>query len=151
VIKPPIYPGQSLGTPEGSFTRVCETAMLAPAQVESRSERLTHACEWCRTPLPDGRVDQRFCCGKCRRDAWTERAHYGRVATVRRLKNGLMSVTIHMPDVGLRPSGQVRLSEESRAESRAFDGSSPNERELQVDGRRQSHNRSVSHEKQRRC
>jgi hypothetical protein len=87
------------------------TASLLPADAERRSERIGHTCEWCGRALPNGRPDQRFCCGKCRRDAWVERAHHGRVASARRLKNGQMSVTVHMPDLGLCPGGYVRLCE----------------------------------------
>jgi hypothetical protein len=46
---------------------------------------------------------------KCRREAFTERASEGRIASVRRLKSGKMSVVVHMADVALKLGDQVKV------------------------------------------
>jgi hypothetical protein len=100
-------------------TRVKSPTMLTtspPTPIASRSGRISPMCEWCGTALTNGRADQRFCCGKCRRDAWAERAHFGHVASVRRLKSGLMSITVHMPDVGLCPRDRVCIKPDAATE-----------------------------------
>jgi hypothetical protein len=88
-----------------------EVAGDGAALPKTRSERKACSCEWCGSGLTAARANKRFCSARCRRDAWAERAHKGRVAAVRRLKDGRMSVTLHMPDIGLRPGDNVRVSE----------------------------------------
>ena len=74
----------------------------------SRFERIK-GCDWCGLPLPRSlRPEARYCSGKCRAESWREKAFGGRVSSVRRLKDGRMSVVVHMVgDVGLRPGDQV--------------------------------------------
>ncbi len=78
------------------------------------------SCESCGSALSGGRADRRFCTPRCRRDAWTERAHEGRVASVRRLKGGVMSVLLHMSaDIDLAPGDRVRTGLTGDAEPSA--------------------------------
>lgn len=58
----------------------------------------------------NGRSDKIYCSDRCRRIANREG---GRVASVRRLKSGLMSVVVHMPDAGLRPGDKIGLGKTS--------------------------------------
>lgn len=67
----------------------------------------TRRCQRCNKGLPrDSRSDRKFCSTKCRRASNRED---GRVASVRRLKSGLMSVVVHMHDAGLKPGDQVKV------------------------------------------
>ncbi len=70
------------------------------------------SCEQCATVFQPRRDSAIYCCEACRRDAWRESAQTGRVASVRRLRSGQMSVVLHMPrDLGLSPGSEVRLGE----------------------------------------
>jgi len=75
-----------------------------------RSKRQT-TCVWCGGPLPSKRQpDAIYCSGTCRSRAWRENAHVGRVSSVRRLKDGRISVVVHLAgDAGLRPGYEVRV------------------------------------------
>ena len=77
-----------------------------------RSERLTGSgrCLYCGKVLPaDSRGNRRFCDSRCRRLDFDERGKVGRVASVRRLKSGKMSVVVHLSDTGLRPGDEVKV------------------------------------------
>lgn len=88
-----------------------EHAKHVTSGTENRLERLPRRCRWCRTPLPvKSRSDRKYCDGHCRRMAHVDRAHEGRVASVRRLKSGRMSVIVHMPDCGLKPGDLVHVA-----------------------------------------
>lgn len=51
-----------------------------------------------------------YCSENCRRAAWREQAEFGRIASVRRLRSGKMSVVIHTErDQGLVPGAEIRL------------------------------------------
>lgn len=71
----------------------------------SRSERKTRYCGYCPTALPENaHPSQEYCNARCRRLAFVERGHVGRIGSVRRLQSGKTSVTIHMKaDLGLKP------------------------------------------------
>lgn len=74
---------------------------------ESRPGRISLDYGTCGGALPDkSRSDRKFCSDRCRRVANRES---GRVASVRRLESGMMSVIIHMHDAGLRPGDQVKV------------------------------------------
>lgn len=69
------------------------------------------ACEQCGETFQPAR-EAAFCSSKCRALAFKDRAREGQVASVRRLRNGQMSVIVHMPqDVGITPGIRVRLGE----------------------------------------
>lgn len=75
-----------------------------------RSERFDGLCQYCDEPLPEkSRPNRKYCNRHCRRLAFDERSTEGRVASVRRLKSGKMSVIIHMGDNGFRPGDQVKV------------------------------------------
>lgn len=72
----------------------------------------SRTCEQCGTAFQPRRDSAVYCSEKCRKAAWREVAHMGRVASVRRLRSGQMSVVLHMPrDLGLSPGSEVRLGE----------------------------------------
>lgn len=74
---------------------------------ESRPGHLRRECDTCGSTLPDSsRSDRKYCSDACRRLSSRES---GRVASVRRLKSGKMSVVIHMGDCGFRPGDQVKV------------------------------------------
>ena len=80
---------------------------------ENRSERFSDFCLYCEAALPENsRKDRKYCNPECRRKAFDERASEGRIASVRRLKSGKMSVIIHMADGGLKPGDQVKVGNE---------------------------------------
>jgi len=82
----------------------------AASASESRSERINGICLWCESMLPgNSRKDRKYCNDHCRRMAFDERASEGRIASVRRLKSGKMSVVVHMADAGLKPGDQVKV------------------------------------------
>ena len=77
---------------------------------ENRSERFDDICQYCDDSLPDkSRPNRKYCNNHCRRLAFEERASEGRVASVRRLKSGKMSVVVHIADAGLRPGNAVKV------------------------------------------
>jgi len=87
---------------------------------ESRSERKgpdgcgnrssEAACAHCGGSLGGLRKSATYCSARCKRAAWEERAHDGKVASVRRLKSGRLSIVVHMErDVGLLPGQIVRV------------------------------------------
>lgn len=80
----------------------------------SRSERKTRSCEYCATALPtNARASQAYCNARCRRLAFVERGYRGRINQVRRLKNDLISVTVHLErDVGLKPGDVIAFARE---------------------------------------
>lgn len=81
-----------------------------------RSERFlgdspSHApCINCGGSLAHRKDGAQYCNNVCKRAAFDERAKGGRVASVRRLKGGRMSVVVHMSaDVGIEPGQSVRV------------------------------------------
>lgn len=83
---------------------------FAASASESRSERINGICLWCESLLPEkSRKDRKYCNDRCKRMAFDKRASEGRIASVRRLKSGKMSVVIHMGDNGFRPGDQVKV------------------------------------------
>lgn len=78
------------------------------ANADTLLDRLT--CENCSKPLPiNSQRHKKFCSTRCRRESFTENANEARIAAVRRLKSGKMSVVVHMADSGLRPGDQVKV------------------------------------------
>lgn len=76
----------------------------AASASESRPGRLSD-CLWCGGKLdPDSRADTKYCKPKCRKDASRQT---GVIGSVRRLKCGKMSYTIHGPENGLRPGDVI--------------------------------------------
>lgn len=80
----------------------------------SRSERLPtetgpRPCRWCGEPLTGKRASADYCGQVCRKAAFDERARSGRVASVRILKSGLQSITVHVKDGGVKPGDSVRI------------------------------------------
>jgi len=67
------------------------------SRVERITEPRTDVCLCCGTKLPkQRRTDMLYCDAICRRRAWIRNPKDGRVASVRRLKSGRMSVVVHM-------------------------------------------------------
>lgn len=50
-----------------------------------------------------------YCGNACKRAAFDERARSGRVASVRILKSGLQSITVHVKDGGVKPGDIVKV------------------------------------------
>ena len=63
---------------------------------ESRCQRLK-SCEWCGTTMTDNtRSDAKYCGNRCQYQAAVDRANSGRVYRTQLLKNGMVSVVIHV-------------------------------------------------------
>lgn len=92
--------------------------MTTTANTE-RSERPAHPvdtrrCGYCGGSLHGLPESARYCSAQHRRAAFDERAREGRVASVRRLKAGRMSVVVHMDrDIGIEPGQAVRIAGDS--------------------------------------
>lgn len=78
----------------------------------SRSERKSGLCGYCGSSLPPRSHSSRlYCNARCRRKAFAERAHQGRIGSVRRLQNSKISVTVHMQtDLGLKPGDVITFA-----------------------------------------
>lgn len=80
-----------------------------------RSERLSVpdgvliACAHCGEHFKRSRPDAVYCSPLCRKLAFDERARSGKVASIRILKNGLQSITVHVKDGGVKPGDEVRI------------------------------------------
>lgn len=72
------------------------------------------SCGYCGQPFTPARQSAAYCSAACRRADFDERAKGGKVASVRRLKGGRMSVVLHMEhDVGIEPGQVVRVAGDS--------------------------------------
>jgi hypothetical protein len=70
------------------------------------------SCEQCGSVFTPRRDSAVYCSEKCRKAAWRESSQEGRIASVRRLRSGQMSVVVHMPkDLALAPGDAIRLGD----------------------------------------
>jgi len=92
-----------------------ETLVRSDECQEYRCKRSSHvhgekSCEWCNDPLPKHiRSDAKYCCDQHRHYAWLTRGRKGKIASVRKIKNGKTSVTIYMEKTDLRPGQPVKV------------------------------------------
>lgn len=86
------------------------TADNSRSEPFSRPAPTRNVCVHCRGPMAGRREGAEYCSNVCKRAAFDERAKEGRVASVRRLKGGKMSVVVHMSDTGLKPGDAVRVA-----------------------------------------
>lgn len=62
----------------------------------------------CGGPFTTLRPDTEYCSARCRRTMWKERAHEGRIYSVRKTVSGEVSIVIRFKqDIGVLP-GEVR-------------------------------------------
>lgn len=81
-----------------------------PSQCEGCVKEIYSACSHCKAPFDRPRAERKYCSNVCRRAAFDERAREGKVASVRRLKGGRMSVVVHFDrDTGIEPGQAVRV------------------------------------------
>lgn len=82
---------------------------LAESLPETRTVRFC-ANSGCDTQIPDNaRKDRRFCSPRCRAES---SRHTGEIGSVRRLKCGKMSYTIHGAENGLKPGDVIKWRKE---------------------------------------
>ena len=68
------------------------------------------ACQWCGDDLPvSSRSDTKYCCDQHRYYACLNRGRTGKIASVRKIKNGKTSVIIYMEKTDLKPGQLVRV------------------------------------------
>ena len=67
-------------------------------------------CDWCNDKLPiTARSHAKYCCSRCRYYGAVDRGRTGKVASVRKLKNGKISVVVYMTETNLRPGQPVKV------------------------------------------
>ena len=67
-------------------------------------------CKWCGEHIPlASRSDAKYCCERCRHYYAVDQGRRGTIASVRKLKNGKISVVIYMRKTDLRPGQPVRV------------------------------------------
>lgn len=67
-------------------------------------------CGYCGDKMPlAGRADAKYCGDRCRYYAAVNRGRKGKVASIRELKDGRISVVIYMNETNLKPGQLVQV------------------------------------------
>jgi hypothetical protein len=86
------------------------SARISAVEPDHRSE--DRRCGNCGASLEGHRSDADHCSDACRKAAWRDRAHEGKLVAKRQLKSGEWSLIVRLPaDVGLVPGQTVRVGD----------------------------------------